>query len=239
MKITVIGMSHVEALRRALPPGQDRIEIINLHPKRDVARYVPGGEWLDAKKAIKPRFKAAMRRDGHFVSMIGGNMHNMIGLIEHPQRYDFLAPGQEAAAVDPERTLIPYDAIRAHLEASVALNLGWIAELARLFSGRRLHLCSPPPVSSAQHIRRFPGVFRSKLALGVTPAPIRMKIYALNGDIYRVGCAEMPVECLPAPATATDAGGFLRADCWNEDATHGNATYGRHLLAQIEEHLAA
>ncbi len=27
MKITVVGMSHVEALRRALPPDQDRIEI--------------------------------------------------------------------------------------------------------------------------------------------------------------------------------------------------------------------
>jgi len=156
-------MSHVGALRRALPPDQDRIEAINVNQKVAMSRYVPGGEWLDANKSIKPRFKASIRRDGHFVSMIGGNMHNMIGLIEHPRRYDFLAPGRSGPPTDPERELIPYDAMRAHLEASLEPYFGWIAELAGLFPGRRLHLASPPPIPSTRAHHRIPIPARRRL----------------------------------------------------------------------------
>lgn len=238
MRISVVGMSHVEALRRALPSGHARIEIVNVNQKGPMVRFVPGGEWLDARKAVKPRFRMAMKaRGGHFVSMIGGNVHNMIGLIEHPCRYDFLSPSAGSVAIAADRELVPYDAMRAFLEMRIAPALAWIAALAPLFPGRRIHIGSPPPVPSTEHIHRFPSLIADQLNRGVTPAAIRLKLFDLKGEIERAGCAAIGVDWVPPPAAAVDEAGFLKPEYWNNDPTHGNEAYGRLLLRQIEEAL--
>ena len=239
MAITVIGTSHIVALRRALPPGQDRFEVI------DLSRPRPGRPPAAAARVREPdarhvaSFRATLNPDSHFVSMLGGNDHNAIGLIEHPQRFDLLEPGREADGIDPERDLIPYDALRAMLEQRIEPYLQWLAALAPAFSGRKLHLCSPPPVPSAEHIRKFPGVSRGRLNQGVMPARIRAKLYDMSSDIFRTGCAELGIEFLPPPRKPPMPTGFLKPEYWNPDPTHANSDYGRLLLKQIEEHLSA
>lgn len=245
-KVTVIGTSHVEALRYALPPGQDWIEIINIgRPRAGVPEVTPSG-WRDASDDFRVRFTATLDPDRHFVCMLGGNDHNAIGLIEHPQRFDFAEPGGDTApdtAPDtgpgPDREPIPYDVMRAVLEQRIAPYRRWMAHLAPVFAGRKLHLCSPPPIASVAHIRSFPGSFKGTLRRGVTPAPIRARLHRLNSDIYRTACAELGIAFLPPPAAARDAAGFLKQTYWNRDPTHGNSHYGRLLLQQIEEHLAS
>jgi hypothetical protein len=239
MRITIVGMSHVEALRRALPPDQDRITLINLNLKRDLLPFIAGGEWLDAEERIRPRFKAALDRGGHFVSLLGGNAHNVIGLIEHPVRYDFVEPDAAEAAPAPGRQLVPYDAMWALLEARVAPFLRWLGELAPHFAGRRLHVSSPPPIASARHIEQFPGVFAKKIRQGVAPAALRAKLFRLNSTMFQAECAGLGVDFLPPPAAALDADGLLTAGYWGQDPTHGNEAYGRLVLQQIEEHVAS
>jgi hypothetical protein len=237
-QITVIGASHVEALRSALPPGQHRIEIINIARMRPGVPRVSPTAWRDAPDSYRHLFRATLHPQGHFVSMLGGNDHNAIGLVEHPQRYGFLEPGETASDLDAGRQLIPYDAMRAMLEERVTPYLQWIADLAPHFMGRKLHLCSPPPIGSIAHIRSFPGSVRTRIGRGVTPAGIRAKLYRINADIFRAGCADLGVDFLPPPAEASDADGFLKPEYWNQDPTHGNSHYGKLLLKQIETHLA-
>ncbi len=238
MAITVVGTSHIAALRRALPPDEDRYEIVNLTQPRPGLSPDAAARWREAATGDIAAFRATLNLDSHFVSMLGGNDHNAIGLIEHPQRFDLLEPGGAPEEVDPKRELIPYDALRALLEQRLTPYLHWLAALAPAFAGRKLHLCSPPPVPSAEHIRKFPGVSKGRLDRGVTPARIRAKLYDMSSDIFRTGCAELGIDFLPPPLRSTDAGGFLRPEYWNPDPTHANSDYGRLLLKQIEEHLA-
>ena len=89
------------------------------------------------------------------------------------------------------------------------------------------------------HIHRFPGPFKGTLRRGVTPAPIRAKLYRINSDIFRGSCAELGVDFVPPPAEAVDAAGFLKPQYWTRDPTHANHVYGRLLMKQIKEQLAS
>lgn len=237
-RVTVVGTSHMAALLRALPPDQDRFEFVHLNRPRSGLSHAFPADWREPPDRYVALFKATLDPDSHFVSMLGGNDHNALGLIEHPQRFDVLEPGEDAPEVEPGRELIPYDALRAMLEQRIDPYLRWLAALAPAFAGRKLHVCSPPPVPSA-HIRSFPGMFQSRLRHGVTPPRIRAKLHRMSSDIFATGCSGVGMDFLPPPGDAADADGFLKAPYWNEDPTHGNGHYGELLLKQIEEHLAA
>jgi hypothetical protein len=235
MKITVIGMSHVEALRYALPPDQGRIEIINVTQRRAGMPKISSTDWLGAPDAFRNRFKATLNRESHFISMLGGNYHSAVGLIEHPRRFDFFEPHQDETELDPDRQLIPYDAMRAMFERRLAPYLRWLGDLAPLFAGKRFHLCAPPPIASEERIKSFPGAFKTRLPQGVTPARIRAKLYRLQSDIFRARCSELQMDCLLPPMSASDTDGFLKKECWSRDPTHGNVAYGRLVLQQIKD----
>ena len=237
--VTVVGTSHLAALSRALPPDQDRFEIVHLNRPRPGLPPACAARWRETDTNCVASFRATLDRGGHFVSMLGGNDHNALGLIEHPQRFDLLEPGEEVAGIEAGRDLVPYGAVRALLEQRLDPYLRWLAELAPAFAGRKLHLCSPPPVPSAEHIRSFPGVSADRLHRGVTPARIRAKLHRIHSDIIEQRCATLGVEFLSPPAEAADAEGFLKPAYWNQDPTHANRAYGALLLKQIEERLAA
>jgi hypothetical protein len=239
MPITVIGTSHVSALRYALPPEHGRFILINISQPHPKLREIFPSNWREPDDRYVELLKEELRPNSHFISMLGGNDHNSIGLIEHPQRFDFLEPGQDVAEIEPERDLIPYDALRAMLQRRLDSYLRWLSELAPVFAGKKLHLCSPPPVPSGMHIKKFPDVFERIVSRGVTPARIRAKLYNINSDIFREGCSRLGVEFVPPPSMSLDGGGFLRPEYWNSDPTHANVRYGRLLLKQIKEHVAS
>ena len=239
MPVTVVGTSHLAALNRALPPDQSRFALVHVNRPRPGLSPDCADRWRETDPRCVAAFQATLDRSGHFVSMLGGNDHNALGLIEHPQRFDILEPGEEAAGIEPGRDLVPYGAVRAMLEQRLEPYLRWLSILAPAFAGRKLHLCSPPPVPSEEHIRSFPSTFAGSLRRGVTPARIRAKLYRMNSDIIAQGCAALGVEFLPPPAKAIDAEGFLKPAYWNPDPTHANDAYGALLLKQIEDRLAA
>jgi hypothetical protein len=239
MTITVIGTSHVAALRYALPPGHGRFKLINISQPHPEMREIFTSNWREIDDRYVGLFKEKLDKNSHFISMLGGNDHNSIGLIEHPKRFDFLEPGQNVAEIEPDRDLIPYDALRAMLQQRLDSYLRWLSELAPVFAGKKLHLCSPPPVPSDEHIRKFPDIFERILNRGVTPARIRAKLYNIHSDIFRECCLKLGVDFIPPPSNALDDDGFLRPEYWNSDPTHANLRYGRLLLKQIKEHVAS
>ena len=118
--------------------------------------------------------------------MLGGNDHNALGLIEHPRRFDFVEPDEEASEIEAGRDLIPYDALRAMLEQRLAPYLRWIAELAPIFAGQEV----PPLLPAAGPVRRAHPAASRHLQEQDQPRrdpcpPIRAKLHSINSDIFR------------------------------------------------------
>jgi len=135
--------------------------------------------------------------------------------------------------VDPAADIIPAGLLRAELKRRITPRLDMLAALRAVVKGRLVHLESPPPVPAAAFIASKPDTFSQVLAeRGVAPAGFRYKMWRLHSALYAQACAALGVEFLSAPRQMQDAQGMLVAPAWR-DATHANALYGRHVLAQL------
>lgn len=237
MKITVIGASHTMALRHALPPDDPTIRVIGLSNTHKNVEQLSGRPWCDGRNIISPRWKDVLARDSHFVSMMRGNYHNVIGLIEHPRRFDIVDEAGRMRPLDgPPRQVVPRDAMRAMFALHAEVAMFSTRQFAALFDGTTIFISSPPPIRSAEHIRSHPSAFKRIIHRGVVPARIRKKLYDLWIETLSAACAEAGIALLPPPPEALDERGFLSEAFWG-DATHANAGYGALLRRQIEEHL--
>lgn len=232
--ILVIGMSHVEAIDRALSAAdRGRIRVIGLN--REPRFYDVGANQLT--------LSAYEGRHPDLVCIsLGGNFHNIFGLIELPQPIRIGDRAQGSVPADPVRAFLPHDLMRAHFERRIERLLGHAGAIHDRFAGARfLHLCAPPPIADESHLAAHPGVFGARMHLGFAPRALRLVLHGLQRDIYAARAARLGAEFLDPPAAARDGDGFLRRDYWANDPTHGNADYGRLVLDQIRarEALAA
>ena len=227
MKVVVIGNSHIEAFRRAVPPDNEDYRLCNL--QTDQPDLCPSGE---VSEAILARFDPS----AHFVSMLGGNRHNVFGMIEQPVHFDVCGPRLGLLEDTRERQLIPYWLLREEFErAARTLFLDPLRTFSEYFRGKSVHVCSPPPISSAEHIAAHPGIFRKSLRLGIAPAELRKKLYDINSAVFRDFCQEQKILFLQPPMAAQDGGGYLREEYWSKDSTHGNPAYGKLVFHQLEQ----
>lgn len=168
------------------------------------------------------------------VSCVGGNAHNRVGLVNHPQRFDFVLAEDPDLPLDPSATILPSDAVRASLERAMSPRMRAFHAVCARTTKPMFHIESPPPIPSEDHIRRHPGVFGSKIAeLGVSPALLRYKLWRLHSTIVRELCVEAGVTFVPAPGEARDAHGMMVERAWGDDPTHGNRWYGELVLRQL------
>jgi hypothetical protein len=100
--------------------------------------------------------------------------------------------------------------------------------------GRLVHIESPPPIPSEEHIREHPGIFHDKIEeCGVSPAMLRYKFWRLHSRLYREACAALGVEFLTVPEAMRDDAGMMIEAAWNPDPTHGNALYGGAVIGKL------
>lgn len=216
-------MSHVHAVRRALTEAEAAaFTVVDLNTPRLM-------DDPDALEALVSRPEAAHTEALLF--SIGGNYHNQIGLISHPQPYTLDPAG--------EGRFIPESLMIRMMEVEHGRFL-LIAELiAALFPGvPRVVIAAPPPVGDHDHIRRNPGIFRAKLAQGIAPDALRLRLHALQVAEQRRHATWLGAAFLPPPAGAVDGRGLLAHAFMNADPTHGNPAYGRLVLDQIDALLA-
>lgn len=229
----VLGMSHVEAISLALENHPDPgFQVLNLN--REPAIYDVGTNRLDLSAFHDPR-------PDRVCLSLGGNFHNIFGLLELPQP---IRIGCDGGAVpdDPARNFLPHDLMRAHFERRLERPLQHAGAVHDRFAGARfLWLCAPPPIADEAHLRANPGVFRARMHLGLAPRDLRLALHAMQRDIYAARARAAGAEFLDPPVAARDAAGFLERAFWADDPTHGNAAYGRLVIEQIraKEALAA
>jgi hypothetical protein len=165
-----------------------------------------------------------------YVSMLGGNDHAVLAMLNHDRRFDVVMPGLAHDSVE----LVPAGLLRAEIGRRAAPHLAVLAAFRATVSGRMIHIESPPPIPSAAHIEQHPGVFAAEIAArGVAPARLRYKAWRLQSEVYRQACDRLGVEFLGAPASMQDAQGMMVPAGWNPDPTHGNAVYGAAVLRAL------
>ncbi len=231
-QILILGMSHVTAVQRALEAARDQsIRTVNLDAAPQV--YDRDQRRLDLR-ALR------VRRPRAVVLMLGGNLHNRFGMLEHPEPFT-LAAADGTLALDPARQVIPREVMRETMATALA-PIFEIAVKIHVHYGaapRWLHVSAPPPIADTVHIRRHPGIFYDKLDLGFPPAQLRHALYQMQTELYAACARRHGATFVLPPARALTPDGFLAQPYWDRDPTHGNAAYGRLVLDDISARLAA
>lgn len=240
MRLLVVGDSHIVSIQRAdvirqcAPASAVPILTFLQLGDPDLRFPIRSEAW---QRAIRRKVESAVADE--IVSLIGGNAHNIFGLVNHPVKFDFILPSQPDLDVQPDAQLIPLELVRKTLTKRLQPTIDVLDRLIELGFRPRWHLESPPPVPSGDHIRNHPGVFAEQIAkLGIAPAALRYKLWRLHSSIFSEECAARQIEFVGAPATMQDKNGMLVESAWNPDPTHGNGLYGEQLIQQLTERMA-
>ena len=238
-----VGQSHVAAFRDAARVRRERDPIA---PRTRVihtgeAHYAPDLVEADARYTLGTALADAVRHQivAHnplLVSVIGGNVHNVLGLLRHERPFDFRLSNESSPEVDLEAELL--------VESTVALVLKRMAarDLARLRAlhatvGPFLQVESPPPLRDSASIEaaseayfRDAGIAR----VGVAPAGLRYRLWRLASRLFREAAEDLGCGFVPVPESVRDSDGFLRPEL-AADATHGNEQYGENLIRELQK----
>ncbi|MGV6800560.1 MAG: hypothetical protein ACWA5L_01410 [bacterium] len=170
------------------------------------------------------------------VGVFMGNEYNALVLLNHPEPFDIAWPTDDLPT-DMSRRIIGRELMKDQLRHMVAGTASLYFQLFKeIYDGPVFQLPPPPPVPSAEHIASYPGNFAGRVAeYGISPAPLRMKMWRLYCEVLQEVAMEQQAETLALPASIYDADGFLKEEYWNPDPTHGNEDYGIVLLETIVE----
>ncbi len=242
MQIALFGMSHAGALMAALHPDEKpRLQIINLRSRPRLYDMKTKTLDLTAWEGEDP---------GMVVLSLGGNLHNLISLMESPVPFalgDATAGSvpQEAPAEGAARRFVPHDMLWALLERRLdPTRQQFRAFHARFARSRLVCLASPPPTRAGPVLTEdemtgtSPRAMTRYLAFNANPPALRGAVYRMHERFYATLAAENGARILPPPAAAVTADGLLDDAFWDDDPTHGNAAYGRLVLDQIWQEAA-
>lgn len=259
MKIICIGNSHVAALSTAAVAdwGSGCPHRFDLHVGRlGHAEYLPV---VDPSGRINPVLARDIRDAGagrassrlHFVgtgtqggpdrtvlvSMVGGNAHNLMGLVEPEARFDFVLAERPDLPLAGDAEILPQAQVAAILDRAVQAEIAPILKALRAAAGTEIwHMESPPPIASNDHIAQYmEDRFRQNGKAPRVSAPsFRYKLWRLHSAAMRRLCEDLGIRFIPHPAEAVDEGGFLLPQHVPANATHAAPSYGRLQLAQLD-----
>jgi hypothetical protein len=170
-------------------------------------------------------------------TMLGGNVHNSLGLLQAPEGLDFLPPDQVDLPLLDGAQIVPYALARAAMAEQCEIYLNDLRGVRSSTTGRMFHVMPPPPIKDdtylASIVDRDP-YFASLGRNTITPSSVRHKLWQLHNSIYAETCAELDVEVVTPPEESMIDGRWLSSDCIGPDPTHGNMLYGARILRKIE-----
>lgn len=226
-KLLIIGHSHVSCIRGAAQAANaSNVEAIVLStamgkPPEDVTKTIDealGSVTLESPDAV--------------CLCLWGNHHNVLGIVEHPEPFSV---GDERAGSMPlaaeGRWFIPYQVmLSAFQEALKGYDTIAMALYDKFPGALRLYLNSPPPIRYWEHIKKYPGAFKSMLDLGPMPNGLKRHLFRIQSEVLREISTQCKAEFIETVPKAVDNAGFLRRIYSTNDPTHGNSRYGEAAL---------
>ena len=169
-----------------------------------------------------------------YVSMLGGNAHNILGLVAHRKPFDFTLPEEPHLANESGSEPQTYAFVEHALKSLMSYNLCFLRCARNAVDGPMLHLQSPPPIEDETLIQAdlAPRLATSLNPVGIAPPLLRYKLWRLHSKIVASTCAMLGIEYVPVPPKVLVDGRFLQP-IFFQDATHANGAYGEVILDQL------
>lgn len=241
MNICVFGHSHVICLQAALPtiPAEHnthKVKIFDLLPltQEDITELTRGN-----MEVITRPFGSFInsKEDTIWVSRVGGNAHNAIGLMSHSRKFDVVIPERPNLPLDEDAEVVTYGYLRASFINDPHTKL-WISILANFqkeVGGRVYHIESPPPKEDDEFIERYLDPYFKALPNRnkIVNRWIRWKLWSAYSSVIESVCKDIGICYLRTPPVVMTEDGFLRREGYANDATHGNAWYGTKLIYML------
>lgn len=230
IKICAIGHSHLGALIQAqshFQPKEASLTFLSL---------LDGDVLLENKmediNKILPLSQSISENSDVVALSISGNEHHMIGLVQNPRPFDFVPPDGRYRTIQPGHEILPYSLVYRSLKSIMR------GDLFKAFEGKFaipvIVIEPPPPILDENHLLRNPGVFSESISkFGITKAGIRYKLWRVCCDVTREWAREAGFLYMPTPKAGVGPEGFLHAEALNNDPTHANAWFGRHIIADL------
>lgn len=239
-RVIIVGDSHTAAVGQALL-NRRKAGVVSAVPfeVHRIGREKPGGRAIDGPtpEMVVESLKAASPAD-IMISMVGGNQYNVLGMLVHPEPFDFLLEDEGPSLLTPGARVVPLAQLEAAFDHLIGRLGRQVEDFAAAFPGAiRCHFEPPPPKADGDYIRNnAEGYFRTEenLPLQVSPAAFRRRLWVVQSRALARMCARLGLELLTAPPEAIDEQGFLTREAYGPDATHANASYGEMVLRKLE-----
>ena len=232
LAIYFVGESHSDAVAQAIKrraPAPRYVTLNITHVER----------WAEPGLFRTPVVQATMTSLGGpksvYFLMLGGNAHNILGLLKHPIPFDFTLPGEPDLPFEHDAQPLTFAYVRATLAGMMAPTFDMLEEVIASVPGSFYHLESPPPAGDDAYVAsHLDGHFSARLQGRSLVSPIiRYKLWRAHSEIMSQECNSRGIGYVRAPRDSLVDGKYLRPDlCGN--ATHGNMLYGEMLLLQAE-----
>jgi hypothetical protein len=228
--IFCIGASHIMALRDG-------------YSVRAAARMAGGFAW---KEIATPRHMKAHRHviteaiDAEYAAIVstadvseiflccGGGEHVGISLFNNRPFEVYMPDDDPQQEISRDCDIIPYDVLLATCAFHVLEPVPFVQRIRSLSSLPMYHILPPPPPAAEECARdRVPPVFRDLIdKFGITPAPLRHKVWHICCTAARQTYQDMGISVIEPPAEALDERGFLAPQYAGADLVHANEAYG-------------
>jgi hypothetical protein len=249
MKLLLIGHSHADCVDAALRASRIEHRTVFLHRMpRDNVPYMQKArdrvvaaarELYDDRDASTSLSEMLAHSSTLPVLSIGGNNHNIIGLIKGPEPFDFILKNKEDLDVDNGANVLPYSLMREFLYTNLRETFLQILDFRNMLKIHTVHISSPPPIADDTFIENNLDDFFKKKQGGdhsVVHKALRYKLWRLSADLYKEFCIASDVRYLMPPEPVMDHGMFLAPQFYGKDATHANSLYGAAIVDQLQEY---
>lgn len=236
-ELLILGDSHTTAIARAFKTRGGLIAGRHVF----VSRYqTPKGDALIEgvlhDDGVAMFAKAGT--NGVLVSTLGGNQFNAFGMIQHPVPFDFYDPDIPTKSLLPDAAVLPVRVVEATFRRLMgARDIDLLKRYRKAGAGRVYALAPPPPKEDDEFVRtRSESLFRANgiEEAGVTPAIVRLKLWAVQVRLMREMFTPLKVEVIDPPSEALTPVGFLAPEFYGKDATHANKEYGDMVLDLLD-----
>ena len=224
-KLICIGHSHTQNVVAAARTANVALDALNFWQLPDP--FVVE----DGRRRLAPSLRS--RLTAPVFSLIGGAVHQEVGLVVHPRPFDFVWPGDPDLPLAAAAEIIPFGAVRATMVARTQPFLDIMDMLRDAVPGAIFHMESPPPFEHETLPESDAGFYHFFGRDAVfSPIWLRFKLWRIHSEIVANHCREIGIGFIERPAESVTSEGFLR-DGLNATPAHANEAYGALVLAQM------
>lgn len=235
IRCIIIGDSHVDTIKKALK-SYEMTEGIDFSAYRYPAIKNEKNIGDLTEEELDALCKGLTENE-FLISVLGGNQHQVLSLIQHPQPFDVLEKN-EIYEIEQDVQVIPYQQLLDLLQSGLNGKDGKrIKHLKSLTKAKMIHLVPPAPKENSEHILKKHETHFSNSGIhdkGVSKASLRAKIWRIQVNALKNLSAEWQVAILEPPKGTIEDNSFLKPEFYANDATHANEKYGELILAQLE-----